>query len=660
MSNWDIIQTRLKDLKQSGGEYRCPSPLRPDSDSPSFAIKPDADGMDGVWKDHVSEESGNFYQLAEKLNLTLAQKNGHGEPDSKRAYTSLEDYAVEHGLTAEYMVKAKWGATVEQKYCSMQKRERPALKFWTSGGDRWRFIDGQKPPFINFWHQDESKRFRRTWYYLERAAMIADLHDRPALILVNGEASVLAGQMVNLPATCVTSGGETKIPDNLLAPMLEAWSVEKPVWICQDCDSKGKQAAQVQYEQLSQYYDHVTVIDLELFNKGDFADFCKLHGTDAGKALAGLIVKQNPQKDSKADDKQAVPEPPSADVLHQTDYYRDDKISDRLFEMVVGKRAVTFRSFKFPLKTFRPFGGFMETCFTKKVTLIQAPSGDGKTQLLETINDNLNEGEEIDGMYWGSEWDEYEMLMRRYQRHSLIPLTIHMISNHLSRLGYEQDGVEDADRFGQQLTDDQFIEFVRLHDKFFPTWKGHCDFHGTESMVENDIDSIILRMENNIERARSKGRLIQYGIFDYVQLLTSKKQSNTDNEYETIFKKVKDFAKNANIHIFMTSQITKAATAAVKSGDREMTAADGHFIRPDKANLALALNRQYMDVGDVKMPTPCFKLSMLKSNLQGDLPEGKLRYEIELLMRPEKLYFQETEWSKQAKYRQMLGIGSGA
>lgn len=652
MSNWDIIQTKLKDLKSSGGEYRCPSPLRPDSDSPSFAIKPDADGMDGVWKDHVTDESGNFFQLAEKLSLTLENKNGnHSETDTKRAYTSLEDYATEHGLTADYMVKAKWHPQVVDKYCSIQKRERKALQFWTEGGDRWRFIDGEKPPFVNVWDQDESKRFQRTWYYLPRAAQIADTYDRPALILVNGEASALAGQMVHLPTTCVTSGGETKIPDHLIAPMLEAWTKERPIWICQDCDTKGKKAAQTQYEQLSQYYDHVTVVDLELFNKGDFADFCKLHGMDTGKALAGLIVKQSKQE-AKTDTTDSV----TADALHQTDFYRDDKISDRLFDMVSGKRVVTFRTFKFPLSTFRPFGGFMETCYTKKVTLIQAPSGDGKTQLLETMNDNLNK-QGINGMFWGSEWDEYEMLMRRYQRWAKIPLTIQMISNHLSYLGYQQDGVDPSKNFGEQLTDDQFIEFLRLHSDEFPTWDGHCDFHGTEAMVENDIDSIILRMENNLERVRSQDKLILYGIFDYVQLMTDKNRSETDNEYERVFKKVKDFAKNGNIHIFMTSQITKSASAAVKSGDRQMTAADGHYIRPDKANLALALNRQYMDSGDQRLETPCFKLSMLKSNLQGDLPEGKTRYEIELLMRPENLYFQETEWSKQIKYRQMLGLG---
>ena len=61
------IQKRL-----SGGRYRGSSPLRAGSDSDAFTLKI-LDDEHGMWYDHISEEGGSLYKLAQKLNIPLPE-----------------------------------------------------------------------------------------------------------------------------------------------------------------------------------------------------------------------------------------------------------------------------------------------------------------------------------------------------------------------------------------------------------------------------------------------------------------------------------------------------------------------------------------------------------------------------------------------------------
>ena len=125
----------------SGNNYRCNSPLRPDSDSMGFTLKI-ADEEHGTWLDHVSDESGSLYELAEKLGIETPKSEAKS---GKRGYGGIDDYAKAHGIPASALIEAGWEAE------TVIKDGRPALTFKTANGMRWRFLDGkiggETPPY---------------------------------------------------------------------------------------------------------------------------------------------------------------------------------------------------------------------------------------------------------------------------------------------------------------------------------------------------------------------------------------------------------------------------------------------------------------------------------------------------------------------------------
>jgi hypothetical protein len=160
---------------KGSGEYRFNSPFREDSNSNSFAVKI-TDDEHGTFQDHVSDDKGSLYDLAERLGIetprslaaradsrpplrVVTTRNGSkhepppAPPDdfdemprkqakpSKRQYSGLLDYAEAHGAPVEAFTAAGWSETTQHS--------RPALKFTTTTGDRFRFLDGEKPPFLH-------------------------------------------------------------------------------------------------------------------------------------------------------------------------------------------------------------------------------------------------------------------------------------------------------------------------------------------------------------------------------------------------------------------------------------------------------------------------------------------------------------------------------
>ena len=219
-SNWDILQqaiiARGVTLKKQGEEYRGNSPLRVGSDSLCFTIHPDTTGNNGTWFDHVEGRGGNFFQLAKELGVELQDIDDARIPvaSTKRTYTGLEDYAKAHGTTAEFMTKAKWS--------EMTYQDRPALRFVTDTGMRYRFLDGQNPPFKHHAHK-QGESYQTCWYYLDRAIKVADFYEYGALVICNGEASVVSAQSHNVPAFCQTTSSERAIPERLVKELNSKW-----------------------------------------------------------------------------------------------------------------------------------------------------------------------------------------------------------------------------------------------------------------------------------------------------------------------------------------------------------------------------------------------------------------------------------------------------
>jgi replicative DNA helicase len=278
MSLASEIEPRLRShgLKQHGKNWRGPSPFRADSNSDAFSVT--IEGPDeGVYNDFVAGEGGNLYQLAERFGIATERTTVE---NTKRAYRSLEDYALQHGSTADVFKAARWMETTHDG--------RPALAFDTPNGTRYRFLDGNKPPYKS------PSGYESCWYGLTRAISHVMKGDAP-LVLVNGEASTVVCQAHGIPAACVTSGGERTLSKDLLDELRSTWTGR--IVIAFDCDKAGRENAEKLRAQLTDY--STAVVDFGLTDGGDAADWCKLHTDKAWEHLlerAKFTTKDAPKE----------------------------------------------------------------------------------------------------------------------------------------------------------------------------------------------------------------------------------------------------------------------------------------------------------------------------------------------------------------------------
>jgi hypothetical protein len=257
------------DLKEEtpGVKYRCNSPLREGSNSHGFTVTID-DGEHGAYCDHVSNDQGSLYELAQHLRVALPERTP--VQDTKRTYKDLADYIAGYGVPVEVFEKAGWHAD--------KHNNRAALKFRTATGNRWRYLDGNAPYYIS------QPGYARCWYGLDKAAERASAANLP-LILCNGERSTVVAQYYGIPACCVTAGEKPAIPDPLLSTLKAAYPAGE-ILIALDCDPTGNEAAPKLAEQLCKAGYHAKAVDLKLGKGGDLADFCKLHGASAAAKLS--------------------------------------------------------------------------------------------------------------------------------------------------------------------------------------------------------------------------------------------------------------------------------------------------------------------------------------------------------------------------------------
>lgn len=257
------------------GKWRSRSPLRPSSDSLSFTLFIHADGEHGAWDDKAGGEGGSLYTLCDRLGieyLKIAQARRTVD-NSKRAYNNLAEYAALKGVPEEAFLNAKWSKE------PIIYAKRPALQFPTSGGTRYRFIDGGSPAFIS------QSGYKACWYGLKPAATYARVHQLP-LILCNGEPSVVVALHWRIPACAITGGEKATIPEALLTELKQTWT--GAILLAMDCDEAGRKSAEGKAKLLRAAGFTVAIIDLGLEDKGDLADFCKLYTDNALDTLLAL------------------------------------------------------------------------------------------------------------------------------------------------------------------------------------------------------------------------------------------------------------------------------------------------------------------------------------------------------------------------------------
>ncbi len=271
-------------LREDGvGQYRSNNPFRPGSDSFSFTFIIDPDGEHGAYRDFNPKgqpEKGSLYDLAARLGIERSPNGKLPQPTTKRAYKDLGDYAAAHGVTAQVFEAAGWAQTTY--------KGRPALAIKTDTGTRYRFLDGNEPPYLH------PKGYRRCWYRLSEAADLAAQSGQP-LVICNGEASTVVAQFYGLAATAVTSGSEkATLPGKLLEQLKTAYT--DPVIVALDCDPAGQTAAPKLAQFLAQAGFQTKSVDLALGNGQDLADFCRLHTTQAVVKLQTLKELEPPKE----------------------------------------------------------------------------------------------------------------------------------------------------------------------------------------------------------------------------------------------------------------------------------------------------------------------------------------------------------------------------
>jgi hypothetical protein len=273
--------------QESANRFRCNNPFNAGSDSHAFVVEyTDDAGEYGAFSDHgPSGESGSLYELAERLGVPRAERSSSGAvPRNRMQY--LEEYAAAHGAPVDAFLSAGWKETTYKDKTGV----RPALMIPTENGPRYRFTDDKKPKYKSGYG------VKQCWYKLSVAVALSDARGVP-LVMVNGEASVVSCLYHGVAAVAVTASSEKEIPPHLLPALIEAY--KKPVIIIAlDCDTKGRTSALKLAAQLKTAGYSPRVVDLNLADKQDAADYLRLHTADELYALPDISERAAAERDA--------------------------------------------------------------------------------------------------------------------------------------------------------------------------------------------------------------------------------------------------------------------------------------------------------------------------------------------------------------------------
>jgi hypothetical protein len=130
-------------------------------------------------------------------------------------------------------------------------------------------------------------------------------------------------------------------------------------------------------------------------------------------------------------------------------------------------------------------------------------------------------------------------------------------------------------------------------------------------------------------------------ILDYLSVLENMDERQAANAEERKFAIVKEFAITYDIHIFTTTQVTKAGTDAANAGGM-LTATHMLYVRPDKLNLAAMSTRLLLTWQNMIEMGRITREAALHLSGDGDLhkparnPDGQGVHSNILLLSPQK------------------------
>lgn len=567
MSTADLVKSALGmyGLKPAGrNEWRCNSPLRPGSDSHSFALTID-DDEHGAYHDHVSGESGSLYELAALLGIALPQR-----PDeTKKGYDSLQEYAQAHGVDASVFADAGWAEGEHQG--------RKCFKFPTSCGFKVRFIDGEKPKFkpVETGYKPCIYGGRNGWTMS---------YDKKLLVITNGEPSVVVAQHYGIPAICHTGGENKHIPQNLLDELNARYQGD--IIIALDCDKAGREGAAKWEAALVNAGYQPRVVDLRIGDKGDLADFCMMY---EGNSL-DMLMKCEPMN-----------APINAAPEERLIITRSETLAEftrQLLDSFVPETPPMIN----PLKVLHRFGGECHIMDAGQLMGIVGSSGTGKTSMLETIMDALLRLEQ-NIIAWSPEWKPHQLAQRAVQRYegpTMEALRLH-------RLWQSERARGITNHQGRPLSKD-------VLSRAFDMAEGLANFPGDVAYVPNNVLTIDQFINQYPKMLDQFGKPIQALVIDYVQLMHSLEKTDT-SMYDTLMK-IRHMCMTYGLVGFIASQTTKAATA----GQKEMKLLDGtmaRFVNEDAFNVLVTINPEFNPVDGSWLHSGVLKVDKNSSGKKG-------------------------------------------
>lgn len=546
MTTWDKVRAALSahNLRHERGDmWRSNSPYRPDSDSMAFHLNI-SDGEHGVWYDHAAGENGSpvkgtLYDLAKHMGIDLPHLNPAEE--SKRHYSGLAEYAKIKGVPESAFTDMWW------KPETVTVVKRPALEFPTQGGARWRFIDGHKPYFSSV------SGYKRCWYGLQRAISIANATKTP-LLFCNGEPSVVVGQHFGLPATTITSGEKGQYPPELITQLKDVYGGE--IIVALDSDYKGSSSALKFKAQLEGFGFKVRTVDLGLGDKGDIADFCKLHQGDSLKTIQTLPELAAP--------KEAQLTLPANPAGVKVDYCSDIDSLKIYMDEINGDVMPAVPPMIMPYTFLHQYGGLAHIIPAGKLVYFCSVSGGTKTISFETgIEANQEKG--IHNILYSPEWIDdkgaVEMASRSVQRAGGASVQAAM----LNALYQQEQSFRLRTQAGVALSPRAITHSLATAGQLMQR-PGRVFYIKQPGL---STERLCAQIEAIYDIEAANGNLVRAVWVDFAQLLWLERPDSSGRLWiETAISLLKDTCRRKNLVGFVSSQMRKDDAELAKNGGK--------------------------------------------------------------------------------------------
>lgn len=351
---------------------------------------------------------------------------------------------------------------------------------------------------------------------------------------------------------------------------------------------------------------------------------CGIHDDDnawekvaAAKGLPTWIEYRTAQLASKKANEQKAQSSQQPAPVKRT-LRKGSDVLKSLDSVLAGDTSAIGNPVLFPFRTMHYLGGLCRYIPAGMLVGVVGGSGEGKTSLVETFVDFWNRGG-IDVVFYSPEWTSELIMQRRIQRYSGFNGNPHVTVDDFTALTLyykERDlGIPENQRDGRMLSDGQKQAYEDTKKKLL-AWKGEtliaCDDDPTQPLY---LETFLEMTADALADARRQKRRADVVAVDYLQLAEVLDDKRNEVMVNQVIRKIKQHATVHKYVGFDASQITKASSKTQKTGGGMVTSDDAQFLRSDKFNLMLTINRVFQDKEGDKVPMDLAHLYVDKNSL---------------------------------------------